>query len=139
MTLLTAAEYPSVRAAIDVSLDSDLLPDTIIALDIYAGSAERDVLAIDPGAASLTGSDGAHATAAAVYFCAGRLCVALPQIVREGYADHSYQRREVDPERRAAELRGLAAAELEAYLDLNGTTGDRPTMFATACGRRGRW
>jgi hypothetical protein len=137
--LLPSTLYPSVRAAIDTSLDSRLLPDAIIALDIYKAAAVRDVLAIDASAESRTSTEFAHAQAAAVYFCAARLVTALPQIVRETRDTHAYQRAEVKPDMRAAELRALASAELDAYLDMSPAIGDMPTLFTVGRGRRGRW
>jgi len=137
--LLTTAEYPAIRAAIDVSLDAGMLPDPIIDLDIYAGAAVRDVLAIDSSAESRTGGELAHAQNAAVYFAAARIIGALPQITRETRDTHSYQRAEVKAAERAAELRSLASAELDAYLATDATTDDIPTLFTTAPGYRGRW
>lgn len=139
MALLSAAEYPAIRAAIDIALDSTTLPDSIIALDMYVGAGQRDVLLIDPLAESRTGNDLLHATTAAILFTAARLVGALPQIVKETFPDHSYERNKVDAAARAAELRALAGAELDAYLDPGDLASDRPTMFGVAHGYRGRW
>ena len=139
MALLAPTDYPAIRAAIDVSLDSMLLPDTVIVLDMYAGAGVRDVLKLDPNAASRTGNALAHATTAAILFVAARIVGALPQIVKETFPDHSYERSRIDSGARAAELRTLAAAEIDAYLDPGDVTSDRPTRFAVAGGRRGRW
>jgi hypothetical protein len=138
--LLTTTEYPAIRAAIDTSLDTDVLPDSIIALDIYAPSAQRDVLALDATAEDRTGDELQHAKNAAIYFCAARLIGALPQISREtGFDGSGYQRQAVDTAARAAELRGRASAELDAYLESGNAASDMPTMFAAGCGQRGRW
>lgn len=139
MALFSSTNYPAVRAAIDVSLDSAMLPDSIIVLDMYAGAGVRDVLNLDPLAASRTGDELAHATTAAILFVAARLIGALPQIVKETFPDHSYERNKVDSSARASELRNLAEAEIDAYLDPGDATSDRPTKFAVAGGRRGRW
>jgi len=135
--LITSANYPAIRAAIDTSLDVVALPDATIALDIYAGAAMRDVLARDPLALSRTGDDLARVTAAAVYFAASRLILALPQIRRENYPEQEYVRQEVDIWAHAAELRSLAEAEISLVLDLGDATADRPTMFVAGHGRRG--
>lgn len=139
MPLLTSADYPSIRAAIDITIGTAELPDAIVALDMYVGAGQRDVLALDPLAESRTGTDLLHAQTAAILFTAARLVGALPQIVKETRADHSYERNRVDTQARAAELRALASAELDAYLDAGDATSDRPTFFTTAHGRRGRW
>jgi len=138
--LLTTTEYPAIRAAIDTSLDTTVLPDSIIALDIYAGAARRDVLLLDATAESRTGDEFQHARNAAIYFCAARLIGALPQISRETSFDGSgYQRQAIDTTARAAELRGQASAALDAYLDSGDAASDRPITFAAGCGQRGRW
>jgi len=139
VTLLSSDDYPAIRAAIDVSLDSALLPDTIIALDLYIGAGQRDVLAIDPLAETRMGDDLLHAQTAAILFTAARLCGAVPQITRERFPDHEYQRQDMDAEARAATLRTHASSELDAYLDPGDLVSDRPTRFTTAAGRRGRW
>ena len=137
--LLTSANYPAIRAMIDITLDTISVPDAIIALDAYVGAGMRDVLALDPLAESRTGDDLQHAQTAAVLFTAARLVPALPMIVKETFPDHSYERNKVDSAARAAELRNLAAAEIDAYLDVGDVISDRPTRFAVASGRRGRW
>jgi len=139
MPLLTSADYPAIRAAIEIGLDSTTLPDATIALDLYLGAGQRDVLAVDPLAESRSGTEQLHAQAAAVLFTAARLVGALPQIVSERFPDHEYTRNKWDAAARAGELRSLASAELDAYLDAGVVTSDRPTFFATAHGRRGRW
>lgn len=139
MTLLSAADYPAIRAAIDVSLDSAMLPDDVIALDLYIGAGQRDVLRIDPEAESRTGDELLHAQTAAILFTAARLCGAVPQINQERFPDHEYRRQDVDMAARAANLRALAEDELGAYLDSGNLTSDRPTAFTLAHGCRGRW
>jgi hypothetical protein len=137
--LLTSANYPAIRAAIDITLDTTSLPDAIIALDTFIGAGMRDVLLLDPLAESRAGTDLQHAQTAAILFTAARLVPALPQIVKEAFPDHSYERSRVDSAARAAELRQLAAAEIDAYLDPSNAVSERPTRFAVASGRRGRW
>lgn len=139
MALLSEADYPAIRAAIDVSLDSALLPDSVIALDLYIGAGQRDVLAIDPDAETRTDDALLHAQTAAILFTAARLCGAVPQITLERFPDHEYRRQDVDANARASALRTLAEAELDAYLDPGDMVSDRPTRFALASGRRGKW
>lgn len=137
--LLTSADYIAIRAAIDITLDSTMLPDATIALDLFIGAGMRDVLAVDTTAESRTGDELQHAKTAAILFTAARLIGALPQITSEESPEHSYKRQNVDTAARASELRGMASAELDAYLDPGDAASDRPTMFATGRGYRGRW
>lgn len=137
MAILTSALYPAVRAAIDLELDSTALPDATIALAIYAGAADQDVLARDPLAETRTGSDLIHVQNAAVYSCAARLIIALPQVTSEETPDgHRYQVRAWEPAARAAALRALAAAELDAVVTAD-ASADRPPFFTRASGTRG--
>lgn len=137
--LLPVENYAMVRAAIDLTLSAAVLSDAIIALDLFAPSAVREVLAIDPTAESRTGAELLHAQAAAAYFAAARLIVALPVVTREAGLGYTRETRTVDPAARAAELRGLASAELDAYLETTPATADMPSMFTVAHGHRGRW
>jgi hypothetical protein len=141
MAILSSSLYPAVRAAIDIGLDSTTLPDATIALPIYAGAADLDVLARDPDAESRTGGELTHVQNAAVYSCAARLIVALPQVTQEESPEgYRYQVKAWDAPQRAGELRALASSELDAVLTPSVTdqTADRPTFFALASGRRGR-
>jgi hypothetical protein len=141
MAILTSTEYPAIRAAIDITLTTDDLPDSIIALPIYAAAADQDVLARDPLAESRTGAALQHVKNAATYFCAARLILALPQFTQEREGEQQYTRQSVNVADRAAELRGLAAAELDAVLDPDpgDVVAQRPTFFGRLAGGRGRW
>jgi hypothetical protein len=141
MPLLTSLEYPSIRAAIDISLDATVLPDSIIGLPIYADAAEQDVLRRDPTAEDRTGVELQHVTNAAIYLCAALLVPAVPQISGETTSgQHSYTRKLVDVDDLAATLRARADAELAAVLTPSTppSSASRPTLFGLASGRRGR-
>jgi hypothetical protein len=138
--LLSSADYPAVRAAIDVSLGKSELPDDTIALGIYHAAAVQEVLARDPDAESRTGDELARVQRAAVYFCAARLCPAVVRLTSLSIQtrDISYSKPAQDPDERAAELRALAEAEIAAVLTPSEDDYARPTMFAVAKGYRGR-
>lgn len=138
MALLSAADYPAIRAAIDVSLTARVLPDSVIGLPIYVDAAEAEVLARDPLAESRTGAALQHVTNAALLLVASFLAAAMPGYTAEDFSDYSYQRKD-DWAARAAELRQRAEAELAAVLAASApTTYNRPTMFTVASGRRGQ-
>lgn len=137
MALLSAADYPAIRAAIDVSLTARVLPDSVIGLPIYVDAAEAEILTRDPLAESRTGAALQHVTNAAVLLTAALLAPALPGYTAEDFSEYSYQRK-TDWATRAAELRKRAEAELAAVLEPeNPTTASKPTMFTTAPGTRG--
>lgn len=137
--LLTVDDYPAIRAALDTSLDATALPNKVIDEDIYAGAAWADVVERYPGADTET--DTAVLTRlrrAAIYFAAARLAPAVVRITSLSVSVQgvNYSKPVFDPEKRAAELRALADAELDAVL----TPGElsRPTFFTVASGQRGR-
>lgn len=139
MSILSAADYPAIRAALDTSLDTSALPDQTIALDIYQGAAEREVKERDPDWAARTGTDALRLRAAAVFLTAARLTSAVIRVtsVNVQSRDLSYSRPVFDPAEKAAQLRALAEQELAALVTPNAATSGRPTMFSLASSRRG--
>ena len=139
MTILDYAHYPAIRAAIDVSLDSASLPDDVIELPIYVHAADLELKTRDPLWATRTGDSLLQLQIAAVYLTAARLAGAIPQIAGEDFAEYSYKLQAIDWGARAAELRALASAALDAVLDVGDVVSDRPSFFGVASSRRGRW
>ena len=142
--ILAFADYPAVRAAVDVSLTTANLPDATIALDIYAGAAVRDVTDRYPGAAAVTtpASTQLKITAAAVYFCAARLAIPLAGVIVSSLSvstrDQGFSRPPYNGEKRREDLLALAEDELADILEPAEETPNRPTMFTVASGTRGR-
>ena len=136
MALLTAAEYPSIRAALDVGLDAVALPDSIIELPIYGGSAELEILRRDPDAYERTGLNKRRVMNAIIYLTAAYLAPAIPKITSETLGDYSYGRQVVDWTKLAIEMRSRADQELSAVTQGSGTIAI-PSMFGVASGRRG--
>jgi hypothetical protein len=99
MAFLTVAEFPAVRAAIDISLDASALPDEVVGLPTYAGEAERWVLAADPASVLYApGTDQYDAAkAAAIFACAAMLAQAVPILTGETWGQaYRYTRKDVD-------------------------------------------
>lgn len=136
--LLSSQDWPAVRAALDVTLDANALPDATIELDIYSGRAMREVSARVDGAAALTGSDELKVVAAAVFLTAANLAPALPALTRGKAQYLEWQRKEMDWHKRAADLRAMAESEISDLLEPATAVSFRPTMFARAKGRRGQ-
>jgi hypothetical protein len=130
MSLLETTSYPAVRAAIDVTLDANNLPDATIGLTIYKGRAEAWV-------AARTSDTGAHAIAAAIYYCAWLLFDAVPRLTSEQIVGGGYQRQYTDPVHAKAAL--LAHAEQE-IIEITATTDAAlmPPFFTVAPGYRGQ-
>lgn len=137
MAILTDADYPDIRAALDADLSDKDLFDATIALTIYAPAADQDVLARDPDAETRTGEAAQRIKRAAIYFCAARLAPAVVRLTSLSIStrDMSYQRATFDPVERAAQLRNLAEEELGQVLELDPA---RPEFFSVGRGQRGK-
>lgn len=138
MALLTSANWPEVRAALDVSLTARQLPDEMIGYDLYSGRAMRRVLEQVPMAESQTGDALKRCKNAAIFYTAAYLAPAIPNITRKsigsGDTEVAY---DIDWEARATILLAAAAAELAAVLTPSEATPAMPRVFAVASGTRG--
>lgn len=124
---LTPAEFPGVRAALDITLAAGNLPDAIIALPQYKGEAEFWVLGADPLAATyLPGSEAyERARVAAIYACAALLVPALPILTAETWGEvYRYTRKEFDPIKLQDALWQRARSTLAATGDAGGGQAD---------------
>jgi hypothetical protein len=139
MAILTTLDYPAIRAALDVQLNAQTLPDATIAQSIFQGAAEADVVKRVPGAESLTGDDLARVKRAAVWLTAAYLAHSVVRLTSLSVQtrDLSYSRQTFDPDEKAAELRARAEREFGMLLAPAAATPSRPTMFTTVGGRRG--
>lgn len=140
MTILTTNDYPAVRAALDVGLNEQQLPNATIGQDIFVGAAEAELLRRVPTAASMTGSDLARVKRALVCLTAALLAPSVVRITSMSIQtrDLSYSRQTFDPDEKAAELRSRAETEIGMLLTPSAATPARPVMFAVAHGYRGR-
>ncbi len=140
MAILTSADWPSVRAAIDTQVDDNMLLDSVIALNIYSGAADQDVLKLDPDAESRTGEDANRVTRAAVFYCAARLIPVVLRILSLSTItrDLRFTRSVPDIEKRANELRGMAVEEINEVLTPGAEAASMPRMFTKVTGIRGK-
>lgn len=140
MAILSSTDYPAIRAALDVNLDSSNLPDDVIALDIYSNHADQLVYERDEDADDRTGEDANRIKRAAIYFCAALLAPVVVRITSLAVQtrDVSFNRPVFDPVQRAADLRAMAEAEIDEVLTPTEDAPGRPTMFDVAAGTRGR-
>lgn len=138
--ILTSADFPAIRAALDTELDTNSLTDAVIALDIYSGAADQDVLALDPDAESRIGEDANRIQRAAVFFCAARLAPVVLRILNLSALtrDLRYSKPVFNPEDRANELRGMAVEEINEVLTPGGLATSMPRQFSSVSGIRGK-
>lgn len=131
--------FDSVRAAIDISLTDDIIPDSVISLPIYQGAAESYVEIRDPLSATRVGIERLHIYKAIVFLTAAYLVPSVPFLLREDFGDYNYSRflDKGHVERLVASLRQRSNAELNEVLGLD-VFGSMPTMFGVAPGYRGR-
>ena len=80
-TILTTAYYGSIRKTIDFRMTADDIPDDVISLPIFAGSAELDVKAIVEDVDSLIGDDLDRVRNAMIYRAAYKLVPSIPQLI----------------------------------------------------------
>jgi hypothetical protein len=141
--ILTASDFPEIRATLDVSLDITNLPDAVIALDIYLGRATEWVMSRNPAAETYTGAVDATSRAirrACVLATAALIAPSLPWLTQETYENQiGYKRVAVDLNSLVADLWSQASAQM----DLSLPTDDAPVyggkpFFTTAKGRRGQ-
>jgi hypothetical protein len=136
MPLLTVADYQEIREVIDVTLTEDELPNDQIARDAFVGQAQRMVLARDPNAETRVDDEAARVRLAAIYYAAALVCPTIPVLTSVRSANETIQRQGVDMKARAAELKALAALELDAVVATGAAS--QPFAFGLAHGTRGR-
>jgi hypothetical protein len=138
--LLGQAQFRDVRAAIapDLVDDQGVLPDEVIGSDVYAGSAVREVLAIDPLAGTRAGDEFRRVQTAAILFCAARLAPRVADVTRETIGPYSIGSQPRDFAALADELRyqGLRLLAMNAPT-VSPVATYRPVGMALASGGRG--
>lgn len=138
--LLSAADYPEVRAAVDVALSDKRAPDAVLGLSIYVPAGCADVLTRDPLAEARTGPAAEAIHRAAVYFSAARLALGLREISSETFGDVRVDLDTVAAGERAAALTELGQQAVADAIALDGevvaSTG--PGFAAFGLARAGR-
>ena len=139
MAILTTADYPAIRAALDVDLNATTLPDATIGQSIFVGAAEAELLRRVPDAADLTGDDLARVKRALVWLTAAYLAHSVVRVtsLTVQTRDLSYSRPTFNPDEKATELRSRAEVEIGMLVAPTQVAPGRPTMFTLAAGRRG--
>ncbi len=138
MAYLTIAQYPAIRAALDISLTTAKLPDAVIASAPFHPAAEAEVsrrLGSVAGAAE--GQPGAQR--AVILLTAARLLGSVPNIIRRTLGDTTIQYKPAEILERQRWFRAEASTEITALvqtLDPNAVT-QQPTVFTLAPGNRG--
>lgn len=128
----------NVRAAILISLTARALPDETIKLDIFAGAAIAEVKRRDPQWESRSEDDLAALNRAADYITASKLVKSVPVITAiRNETGAGVQQAAYDPDKREAELLGMAESELSSVIGDGSATSSMPVMFGLASGRRG--
>jgi hypothetical protein len=138
-TILSVADYPSIRSVLDFSIDDAVLPDSVIAQPMFAPAADLAIQSRVTGALTATGAAAAHVKNAAIYWAAALLCPYLPDITLETFGDYNYRRRPVVWLDRRDFLLSRALEEVQlANGDDPDLTALQPTSFTTAPATRGR-
>lgn len=118
MALITADEFPAIRAAINIGLDDVGLPDATIALPIYLGAADTEVKRRDPLWVSRTGTELRHLKNAVIYFAAARIVLVLARPSSETFGQrYSYKIDQLSASQLASSLESFGDDELIAVLN----------------------
>jgi hypothetical protein len=139
MGIIDTDSFPEIRAALDVTLEEERLPDAVIAMGAYLGEAEREVQARVPDWATRTGVEAEALRVAVVLLTAAKIAPAMPVITREDRLAFSYTRQAVDWAAHAARLLQRADTALAPLEPSAASTGDVPlgVLFSLAHTRRG--
>lgn len=135
MPILTSADYPEIRSVIDLTMDAADLPDSVIAMDVFQGWAERKILVRDPDALTRMGDEAAAVRLAAIFFTAARIVPAIPRLMSESVMSSKYTLKPWDISEKVAELIQAAEDALDDYLPADPNPAG--THFVTVAGCRG--
>lgn len=128
MALITSADYPSIRALIDISLAEAQLPGSVIGLDDFAGAASREVQA-------QTTEENAHSKLAARLICAALLVPVVPKLKSQSIPGGSFEREATDWSAHIQSLYDRAGLEISLAKGEDGQAdiaASLPTMFTVA-------
>lgn len=112
MPILLATDYDQVRAAIDVDLTPDVLPDATIAMDIFQGRAEDAVIAAYPEAETAADPAAVHVRRAVIYLTAALILPSLYAVSDEQVGDLRVKINDSRIDQRVASLRNMVDEEL---------------------------
>jgi len=135
----TSADYPAIRAVLDVTVTPARLPDDVIAAIPNVPSAEAEV-ARRLGEVVITAGAVERAKAAVILLTAARLVPSVPQIVQRRLGNSLLHVQPRDIDKRVQELRRQAVVEISAAKVLEAPVGTivvvPPPTFVLAGGGR---
>lgn len=131
--------FDSVRRAIDVEIDEEILEDEVIEDAVYLTRAAQEILLLDPAAETRTGNAEAAIILATIFKVAALLIPAMPQIITEQFVDY---RARFNPMKQA-DMIGMLNAAVEDQIQIanggmSGKTYKKVGRFALARGGRHR-
>ena len=140
MPYLTTANYPAIRAALDITLGADRLPDDVIASAAFHPAAEAEV-ARRLGTLAAAAEGQAGAIRATILLTAARLLPALPNITQRALTDTRITLAPMAQDARVRQWRAEASREISALrVLLDPTATDAlagpATVFTVAPGGR---
>jgi hypothetical protein len=116
MPILDATHYEQIRKAIDIAIDSSILPDSTISMDVYQGEAEEEIIQRVGEYEGLSAAEQAHAVKAAILLTAALIApniTAIPYYATDG----QFTRQPFNGSGRAERLRARADEELAEVED----------------------
>lgn len=140
LSIIDAGSYDQIRAAVDLALDANVLPDATIDQGGFAVAAEQEVIereALVLPTAINAAEQALHRQQAVIYLAAARIAQVLPALTEQVLGDSRFSRTGFNSEKRHAQLRLLAERELTLYLDPTKQVHIQQQMWLVK-GRRGQ-
>jgi hypothetical protein len=119
-------DYPSIRRAIDVTLDEEAIPNDALEDPFVIPRAEQEVVGWFPAAglfALLSEADKQAVRSATILLAAANLAPRVPMLTAESFGDHRYTRTQEQLSDMVQRLRGEAWTAIQKLADPDNTAG----------------
>lgn len=126
---IDATRFESIRRALDPELDSDVLPDDVIADPVYLGRAAQKVLQLDPLAETRADEQEEAIMMATIFLTAAYLAPVLSQVITEQFVDYRARYNPLSQMDMASMFQAAAADQIQLAI-----AADPPQKFRKVSG-----
>lgn len=126
---IDATRFDSIRRALDPEIDSEVLPDDVIADPVFLGRAAQKVVQLDPLATTRTGDQLEAIQMATIFLTAAFLAPVLSQVITEQFVDYRARYNPLSQMELVSMLNGAAADQIQIAI-----AADPPQKFRKASG-----
>jgi len=117
---IDATYFDSIRRAIDPELDSEVLPDEVIADPVYLGRAAQRIMQLDPLAETRTGAQEDAVKMATVFQTAAYIVPVLTQVIQEQFVDYRAKFNPISQMELKAMLESAVADQIGISISVDG-------------------